>query len=388
VATKKTAPPPKPPIKKKVVPKPEAAKPPAPPTKVAADDPALFHGVVVMPGVSPEKAKRCGTLALLELSAIVDAGLNPRSVLGDIKGLAQSIKSEKLLQPLVVRPGRKVGVFEVVAGHRRLKAMQSIGYSDPVPVLIRADLIGDDDRSLACSLNENSDDVRTQLNMVEVGRAVQKLEKKKWTVARIATESGMHPQRVRRALALMDTPADVQKKVAEGKWSPHAGLEYAKLDEATREKIRSKLADVATADDIKRARKAAETETRAKALAKGATPEVKTRDGKSVGQRPVLATWRGSREKVTKLQELCAILEGAEKAEVGGSEFEQIRGAVAWALWDRGDRTQPLPPDLEPDKKDPDYSAIMRDLATFQSVVKSEAQRHTPPEPKAKPKKK
>jgi ParB/RepB/Spo0J family partition protein len=382
---KKPVPPKSPVIKKKTLSKvEEAPKKPEP-----SDGLSMFHGARIMSGVDPVKAKKQGVQGLVALKALSDSGINPRSKVGDVRDLAAAIKSEGLLQPLVVRPGKKIGAFDVIAGHRRLKALQSIDYKEDVPVLIRVDLLGDDDRALAVSISENSEDGRVNLNMIEIGRAVQKLEKRKWTVARIASESGLNPQRVRRALALMDTPSEVQTRVADGTWSAAAGLEYAKLDDATRSRIKSKLTEAVTASDIRRARKEAQREETAKGAAKGEAATPKTKDGKSVGKRPVIALWRGSREKTEKLQELCHVLENAAKEDIGTPDYHEIRGSVATLLWDRGDRTSPLPPDLEPNKKDPDYASIQKDLATFQSVIKAEAGRHRPAdEPKAPVKKK
>lgn len=374
---KKPAPPP---IKKKL--------PTAPKAAVPSNGVAMFHGVCVMPGVDPAKAGKQGVLGLAPLKSLIDSGLNPRSNVGDVRELAAAIKSEGLLQPLVVRPAKKVGTFDVVAGFRRLKALQAIDYKDDVKILIRADLLGDDDRALAVSISENSEDGRVNLNMVEIGRAVQKLEKKKWTVAKIAAETGLHVKRVRRALALMATPTDVQTRVAAGTWSLRAGLEYAKLDEKTRDRIKAKLTDAVTEADIKRARKEAQSEDVARSAAKGEAAAPKMKDGKAVGKNPTIALWRGSREKTEKLQELCHILDHAEKDEIGSPDYHEIRGAVATLLWDRGDRTSPLPPDLEPDKKDPDYASIQKDLVAFQAVVKAESNRHRPAdEPKAPQKK-
>ena len=46
---------------------------------------------------------------------------------GDIEGLAKDIKQKGLLQPILVRPFDG-GKFEVVHGHRRCKAVQSLGW--------------------------------------------------------------------------------------------------------------------------------------------------------------------------------------------------------------------------------------------------------------------
>lgn len=71
----------------------------------------------------------------LTIDQVVGDEANVRNDVGDIDGLAQSIKHQGLLQPLLVRAAED-GTYIVVAGHRRLAAMQSIGYKDAFPVTV------------------------------------------------------------------------------------------------------------------------------------------------------------------------------------------------------------------------------------------------------------
>lgn len=343
--------------------------PPSMPKGTPFRQPEL-HGVQLSTG-DPKRSKR-GVVALLDIKQIkVMQGFNPRGHLGDLKELAKSIKSEGVLQSLVVRPGKKQGTFDLIAGERRLKACQALSYKHPIPCLIRMDLVGDDDRALAVAVAENSEDGRVNLNMIELGRVAKKLEGKKWTVARTATETGLDPKRIRRALELQGTPAEVQKNVVDGKWSVQAGLEYAKLDPTTRKKIASKLDEAVTAADIKRARLEADKETRAVKVAKGVDPS-KTKRGKTA-TRPQLVIWRGSREKQAMLQECCHIIVTAEPKEVGSKDFLEMRACASTLMWDRGDRSLPAPPDLQIDPKDKDAEAKKKDLAAFEALVQAEA---------------
>lgn len=334
-----------------------------------------FHGANLMQR-DPAKAKRSVT-AELELSQLeVIPGVNPRSTLGEIAELAASIKSEGLLSSLVVRPGKKTGKFEVIAGERRFRAMTAVNYKEPIPVVIRMDAVGDDDKALAIAVAENSEDGRLSLNMVEVGRACQTLHKQGWTVARIAKETGLHAQRVRRSLDLMETPKEVQKNISDGRWSVQAGLEYARLDPKTRDKIRDKLSTETTAQDIRAFRKEAErAETVAKA-AKGEKPGKTTKTGAPALKSEVTA-WRGSRDKQSEIRRLAALLVGCADEEVGTEDYHEIRGALGALLWDRGDRSDILLPSNKPSKSDKDYAAQMKDLAAFNAVAKSEAAKHS-----------
>jgi ParB family chromosome partitioning protein len=71
----------------------------------------------------------------LTINDLVGDDDNVRYDVGDIAGLAQSIKQQGLLQPLLVRQDDD-GTYVVVAGHRRLAAMQSIKYKGPVLVTL------------------------------------------------------------------------------------------------------------------------------------------------------------------------------------------------------------------------------------------------------------
>ena len=61
---------------------------------------------------------------------------NPRRNVDGIGELADSIRAHGLLQPIVVRPVD--GYYEVVAGHRRLAAIQQLGWPK-VPAVVRDD---------------------------------------------------------------------------------------------------------------------------------------------------------------------------------------------------------------------------------------------------------
>jgi ParB family chromosome partitioning protein len=94
---------------------------------------------------------------------------------GALKGLADSIASTGLLQPLIVRPledqggGGAEARFELVAGERRWRAAQQAGL-DTVPAVVRSS--PEDDR-LQAALIENM--VREDLNPVDEARACASL---------------------------------------------------------------------------------------------------------------------------------------------------------------------------------------------------------------------
>lgn len=67
----------------------------------------------------------------IRIDAIIENEKNFFAVEKDITDLAESIQSQGLLQPLVVRPLEKVGSYRLIAGHRRLKALKYLQTNDP-----------------------------------------------------------------------------------------------------------------------------------------------------------------------------------------------------------------------------------------------------------------
>ena len=83
-------------------------------------------------------------------------------------GLAESIKRQGIIQPLIVRP-RDAGGYEIVAGERRWRAAREAGVAT-VPAVVRE---SDDRDTLLIGLIENV--AREQLTPVEEARAYASL---------------------------------------------------------------------------------------------------------------------------------------------------------------------------------------------------------------------
>ena len=367
-APRKKAPAKKAPSRKKAPAKKATAKP------VPTGDGATLNGVAILGDAKKGGTSRFAATAQLSLDQIrVVKGLNPRTDVGDIEHLAESIKAEGLLSSLVVRPSKVSGKFDLIAGERRYRAMDAIDYKAAIPVVIRTDL-DDDARARAVAIAENSPDGRTDLNPIEIGRVVVELAEQDWTVGRIAKETGLHPQKVRRSLTLMEQPKDIQKRVETGAMSMVAGLEYAKLDDKTRKQVASALEEgqTASAADIRRLRKEADTQAKIEGAAK---PDDKK--GKEKPSKRVAVAWRGSREKQELLQAVCYDLvsmkeEGTDAADY---DFIETRAVAMTLLWDRGDLTE-----LEVPGEDTTETKEKKALAVFWKVVESEAAKHEPEE--------
>ena len=108
----------------------------------------------------------------IQIERIVPNRYQPRQVFepNKIKELAESIHEHGLLQPIVVRPIEE-DMFEIIAGERRFRAIQSLNLPQ-ADVIIR-DM--DDEETAVVALIENIQ--RENLSVVEEAEAYKKLLK-------------------------------------------------------------------------------------------------------------------------------------------------------------------------------------------------------------------
>jgi ParB family chromosome partitioning protein len=117
-----------------------------------------------------------GAPSRLSLDVMVAGVYQPRTRMdeGSLYELAESIKSQGIMQPILVRrltAGANVGKYEIIAGERRFRAAKLAGLSE-VPVLVR-DV--PDQAAAAMALIENIQ--REDLNPLEEAQGLQRLIK-------------------------------------------------------------------------------------------------------------------------------------------------------------------------------------------------------------------
>ncbi|RCW66789.1 ParB/RepB/Spo0J family partition protein [Pseudorhodoferax soli] len=117
-----------------------------------------------------------GKPTTLNLDAMVPGQYQPRTRMdeGALYELAESIKAQGIMQPILVRQlaaGEHAGKYEIIAGERRFRAARLAGL-DQVPVLVR-DV--PDESAAAMSLIENIQ--REDLNPLEEAQGLQRLVK-------------------------------------------------------------------------------------------------------------------------------------------------------------------------------------------------------------------
>ena len=126
-----------------------------------------------------------------------------------IEELASSIRSQGIVQPLVVRP--KDDQFELIAGERRWRAAMKAGLSR-VPVVIRE---ASDQEALQLALVENLQ--REDLNPIEAANGYRRLQEEfHWSQEEMAEKVGKSRPAITNSIRLLSLPAEVQREVASG----------------------------------------------------------------------------------------------------------------------------------------------------------------------------
>jgi ParB family chromosome partitioning protein len=143
---------------------------------VAIDDAVPAAVAAAAPAGARAAAPRDEELARLPVDLLQRGRYQPRLDMRpeSLQELADSIKAQGVVQPIVVRPltGQKPGEplrYEIIAGERRWRAAQMAGLHD-IPAVVR---IVPDEAAVAMSLIENIQ--RENLNPLEEARALDRL---------------------------------------------------------------------------------------------------------------------------------------------------------------------------------------------------------------------
>lgn len=125
-----------------------------------------------------------------------------------LQELADSIRSQGIIQPIVVRPTARLDRFEIIAGERRWRAAQLAGLHE-VPTVVRRI---DDQTAMCLALIENIQ--REDLNPMEQAHALSRLlDEFKLTHEEIAGAVGRSRSSVTNLLRLLELDVQVRKLV-------------------------------------------------------------------------------------------------------------------------------------------------------------------------------
>lgn len=173
---------------------------------------ALLSGGVESVEVSREEAEAEGSLREIQLHKIVPGKFQPRRNFDDeaLESLAQSIRAQGVIQPIVVREAGKE--FELIAGERRWRAAKQVGLA-VIPAVVKPMT---DQVALAVALIENIQ--REALNPIDESLALKRLiDDCGLTHQECADSVGRSRAGVSNLLRLLELDDELQALVRDGK---------------------------------------------------------------------------------------------------------------------------------------------------------------------------
>lgn len=158
---------------------------------------------------------RYGSVVTVPMKDINESPYQVRVDYGDIEELATDIKDKGLLQPILVRPNN--GAYEIVHGHRRHRAVESLGWSY-IDAFVK-ELT--DSQAIVIQGSENIH--RKDYTAIEEGRLyhnyqrfLEKEQTKKVGTYEIAKQFQTSQSNVENKMSLLWLPKDVQDKIQKG----------------------------------------------------------------------------------------------------------------------------------------------------------------------------
>ncbi|MHB1100090.1 MAG: ParB/RepB/Spo0J family partition protein, partial [Burkholderiales bacterium] len=154
-----------------------------------------------------------GEMRKLKVGELQPGKYQPRSRMDQdsLAHLAESIKSQGIMQPILVRPVES-GRYEIIAGERRWRASQLAGLKE-VPVLVRE---VPDEAALSMALIENIQ--REELNPLEQAVGIQRLvDEFGMTHQGAADAVGYSRSAISNLLRLLNLAEPVQELLMQGK---------------------------------------------------------------------------------------------------------------------------------------------------------------------------
>ena len=233
--------------------------------------PALGKGLSALIPDVPEPPRAAPIEA--DIDRLEPNDFQPRSHVDNarLQELAQSIRANGIIQPIVVR---RVGDhFQIIAGERRWRAAKVAGLPR-VPIVVRDVPPGKEQSLLEMALIENIQ--REDLNPIEEALAYRRLvDEFHLRQEDIASAVGKDRASVANVLRLLKLPDEVRAEVASGRLSMgHARALLSLADEADQRRT--------ARDVIARSLSVRETESLVKQIVESGTPSRKTAASKPV----------------------------------------------------------------------------------------------------------
>jgi ParB family transcriptional regulator, chromosome partitioning protein len=249
-----------------------------------------------------------GVQRMLNVTQLQPGKYQPRSHMDDaaLQTLADSIKSQGIMQPILVR---EIGAdkFEIIAGERRWRASQIAGLVQ-IPVLVR-DIA--DESALAMALIENIQ--RENLNPLEEAQGIKRLiDEFAMTHEKAADAVGRSRTAVSNLLRLLTLTHAVQELLMQNKLDMGHARALIGLDAAQQIMLANKIA----AQHLS----VREVENLVKNIETEAKPKVQ----KTNVNRDVLALQNTLSEKIGAVVSISAKANGAGTLKINYSNLDQL----------------------------------------------------------------
>ncbi|MBC5824572.1 MAG: ParB/RepB/Spo0J family partition protein [Candidatus Eremiobacteraeota bacterium] len=179
------------------------------------------------------------TLVHLGLNDIAGNPHQPRRSFGEeeLRELAESIRANGLLAPIVVRSTHGVPPYEIIAGERRWRAARAAGL-ESIAAIVRT---ADDGQAIELALLENVQ--RADLNPIEEAAGyAQLMQHHAFTQEQLANRLGKSRPAIANALRLLSLPDSVAALIRDGRLSSGHGRALAGLPAAQAEAIAARAA--------------------------------------------------------------------------------------------------------------------------------------------------
>lgn len=184
-----------------------------------------------------EEAEKNGVLEI-DVSLIDVNPDQPRKVFNEeeIKGLAESIKENGLINPITLR--EKDGKYQIISGERRFRAFKFLNRSK-VPALVLQNIA--DSKMLELTLVENIQ--RADLNAIEVARSYKKLiYDLNIKQEELALRVGKSRSTISNSMRILDLSENIQNLILESKITEgHARAILSLNDENEREEFAKEI---------------------------------------------------------------------------------------------------------------------------------------------------
>ena len=280
----------------------------------------LGRGLDALLASDNEGVQSTDALRTLNVAQLQPGKYQPRSYMDDaaLQTLADSIKSQGIMQPILVRPINSASAadkYEIIAGERRWRASQIAGI-DTVPVLVREIA---DESALAMALIENIQ--RENLNPLEEAQGIKRLiDEFAMTHEKAAEAVGRSRAAVSNLLRLLTLTYAVQELLMQNKLDMGHARALIGLDAAQQIMMANRI--------VSQNLSVREVEN----LVKKIGEETNTKSHKITPNRDVLTLQNSLSEKIGAVVSISAKANGAGVLKISYGNLNQLDDIIAKML--------------------------------------------------------